>query len=278
MDTPATYVHWMFIDISVPNLLLILLMLAVFAMALLLPFPRHKDAPLPVDPESGESGGTAVAVAVERNWTARLRDAISSRWPWNQLLPDRQPAYVHSWVYVFGIGAIAALFWIVASGMILVFFGPTWWHISSAGRLVNSIHFWSVQAFFFCMVLHLWGQYWMAAWRHGRAIVWLFGVLIFALAIGEAFTGYLSQQNLDAQWIALNGKDAINSIGVGSFFNILDYGQMFGLHVMLLPLGVVSLVAIHIALVRMKGVVRPIGDEPDESDASATSTTGVTTR
>lgn len=279
MDTPATYVQWMFINISVPNLLLILLMLVVFAMALLLPFPRHKAAPLPAEPESGDSGETAVAG--ERNWTARLREAISSRWPWNQLLPDRQPAYVHSWVYVFGIGAIAALVWIVASGVVLVFFGPTWWHISSAGRFVNSIHYWSVQAFFFCMVLHLWGQYWMAAWRHGRAIVWFFGVLIFALAIGEAFTGYLSQQNLDAQWIALNGKDAINSIGVGSFFNILDYGQMFGLHVMLLPLGVVSLIGIHIALVRMKGVVRPIGDEPDESDASTASTastTGATTR
>ncbi len=266
MDTPATYVHWLFIDISVPNLLLIGLMLVVFAMAVLLPFPRHSATTLPPEPMDG---GPATTEPADRNWTARLRDAISSRWPWHQLLPDRQPAYVHSWVYLFGIGAIAALLWIVVSGMVLVFFGPGWWHGTSAGRFVNSVHFWSVQAFFFCMVLHLWGQYWMASWRHGRAIVWLFGVAIFALAIGEAFTGYLSQQNLDAQWIALNGKDAINAVGVGAFFNILDYGQMFGLHVMLLPAGVITFVAIHIALVRKKGVVRPIGDEPDEADAAA---------
>jgi hypothetical protein len=262
MDTPATYVHWLFVDISVPNLLLILLMIVVFAMALLLPFPRHKEAPVTTDGTAGEVPSPAAG----GNWTARVRDAISSRWPWHQLLPDKQPAYVHSWVYMFGVGAIASLAWVVGSGMVLVFFGPTWWHVTSAGRFVNSIHFWSVQLFFFCMVLHLWGQYWMAAWRHGRAIVWIFGVLIFSIAIGEAFTGYLSQQNLDAQWIALNGKDAINAVGVGSFFNILDYGQMFGLHVMLLPLGVVSLVAIHIALVRLKGVVRPIGDDVGENE------------
>ena len=261
MDTPATYVHWLFVDISVPNLLLILLMLVVFAMALLLPFPRHKEAPATTDSTAVEGTTTAGG-----NWTARVREAISSRWPWHQLLPDKQPAYVHSWVYMFGVCAIASLTWVIGSGMVLVFFGPTWWHVTSAGRFVNSLHFWSVQLFFFCMVLHLWGQYWMAAWRHGRAIVWIFGVLIFSIAIGEAFTGYLSQQNLDAQWIALNGKDAINAVGIGSFFNILDYGQMFGLHVMLLPLGVVSLVAIHIALVRLKGVVRPIGDDVGENE------------
>jgi hypothetical protein len=273
MDTPATYVHWLFIDISVPNLLLIALMIVVFAMALLLPFPHRSTTVLPSEPTDGAVG---TALAPDRNWTARLRDAISERWPWHQLLPDRQPAYVHSWVYLFGIGAIASLLWIVVSGMVLVFFGPAWWHVSTAGRLVNSIHFWSVQLFFFSMVLHLWGQYWMASWRHGRAIVWVFGVVIFALAIGEAFTGYLSQQNLDAQWIALNGKDAINAVGVGSFFNILDYGQMFGLHVMLLPAAVVTFVAVHIAMVRRKGVVRPIGDEPDESDARASAETQAT--
>jgi ubiquinol-cytochrome c reductase cytochrome b subunit len=268
MDTPATYVHWMFIDISVPNLLLILLMIVVFAMALLLPFPRHKATPALDNAESSVTEQPEVP-ADPSNWTARVREFVSSRWPWHQLLPDRQPAYVASWVYMFGIGAIAALLWIVTSGVILVIFGPTWWHLSSAGRLVNSIHFWSVQLFFFFLVLHLWGNYFMAAWRHGRAIVWFFGVLIFGLAIASAFTGYLSQQNLDAQWIALNGKDAINGIGVGSFFNVLDYGQMFGLHVMLLPLGVISLVVIHVLLIRMKGVVRPIGDDIGEDEAEA---------
>ena len=87
----------------------------------------------------------------------------------------------------------------------------------------------------------------------------MIGVVTFAVSIGSAFTGYLSQQNFDAQWIAVNAKDAINSTGVGGFFNVLNFGQMYGLHVMLLPIGIVLLVALHVIQVRMKGVVPPIG-------------------
>ena len=35
---------------------------------------------------------------------------------------------------------------------------------------------------------------------------------------------------------------------------------MYGLHVMLLPIGITVLVALHIVQVRMKGVVPPIDD------------------
>jgi hypothetical protein len=37
----ATYVHWHFITLSVSNVLLIATMFVVFALAILLPFPRH---------------------------------------------------------------------------------------------------------------------------------------------------------------------------------------------------------------------------------------------
>src|SRR5205085_128198 len=82
------------------------------------------------------------------------------------------------------------------------------------GRFFNSLHFWSVQLFFIFMVLHLWGQYFAAGWRDGRASTWMIGAVIFLVSIVTAFTGYLSQQNFDAQWIAINAKDAINSGGV----------------------------------------------------------------
>lgn len=35
------YLHWGFIEISVANLVVILLMIVVFILAILLPFPRH---------------------------------------------------------------------------------------------------------------------------------------------------------------------------------------------------------------------------------------------
>lgn len=35
------YIHWGFIQMSVANLVLILLMIVVFVLAIVLPFPRH---------------------------------------------------------------------------------------------------------------------------------------------------------------------------------------------------------------------------------------------
>src|SRR5438270_12017579 len=89
----------------------------------------------------------------------------------------------------------------------------------------------------------------------------MIGAVTFAVNIIAAFTGYLSQQNFDAQWIAVNAKDAVNATGIGGFFNVLNFGQMYGLHVMLLPIGITLLVVLHIVQVRMKGVVPPIGAE-----------------
>ena len=60
---------------------------------------------------------------------------------------------------------------IIASGSILALKGPGWWHFIGLGRFFNSIHLWSVELFFLFMVIHLWGKYWMAARRSGRARV-----------------------------------------------------------------------------------------------------------
>jgi len=208
---------------------------------------------------SSAEGGAAAPRP--KSWTLRVRQAMDRSLPMDHLLPDRQPYYVGSWVYVFGVVTIAALVWVVVSGIVLSFFGPQWWHDSRVGRFFNSLHFWSVQMFFIFMVLHLWGQYFMAGWRNGRALTWMIGVVIFAVSILTAFTGYLSQQNFDAQFIAINAKDAMNSAGIGAFFNVLNFGQMYGLHVMLLPIGVTILVVLHIVMVRVRGVVKPIDPE-----------------
>ncbi len=189
-----------------------------------------------------------------------LRGFLERELPMEHLLPDQEPAYVGSWVYVFGVVSIASLVLVVASGVVLAFFGPQWWHVSPQGHFMNSIHFWSVQMFFIFMVLHLWGQYFAQGWRDGRAATWMVGVVIFLIAVVTAFTGYISQQNFDSQWIAVNAKDAVNSTGAGAFFNVLNFGQMYGLHIILFPLLVVALVAFHVLLVRHRGVVRPPED------------------
>ncbi len=195
------------------------------------------------------------------SWTVALRRRWVNTLPPEKLLPDGQPAYVASWIYVFGVLTLSSLAMLIASGTILALKGPGWWHDSSLGHFFNSIHLWSVEMFFFFMVIHLWGKYWMSAWRGGRARVWTTGAVTFLIAIPCALTGYISQQNFDAQWISTQAKDAMNSVGIGSFFNLLNFGQIYGYHVFLLPLAVVLLVVVHVLLVRRHGVVPPLPND-----------------
>ena len=195
------------------------------------------------------------------NLTGSLRRWVSSVVTSEQLLPEELPEYTRSFVYVFGALTLGSFVCLVASGVTLALFGPTWWHMSVVGHFVNSIHFWSVQCFFFFMVLHLWSQFAMAAWRGGRRLTWVVGALLFVSSIIAAFTGYLSQQNLDSQWIAVQGKDAINAVGIGAFFNLLNFGQMYSIHIAIMPAVIAGLIMVHLILVRRRGLVPPLADD-----------------
>src|SRR6202045_2969225 len=115
--------------------------------------------------------------------------------PPGKLLPDRQPAYVASWIYVFGVGSLAAFAVAIVAGFALALGGPDWWHYNPVGHFCNSLHLWSVELFMALLVIHLWGKFWMAAWRGRRTLTWITGVVAFLASIIECFTGYLSQQN-----------------------------------------------------------------------------------
>ncbi|HET8616769.1 MAG TPA: cytochrome b N-terminal domain-containing protein [Actinomycetales bacterium] len=192
------------------------------------------------------------------SWTAWLRSRIVRLVPPGEALPDRQPVYVTSWIYVFGVLTIAGLVVVLVSGGLLAVGGAAWWHVSAVGHYVNSLHLWGVELFFATMVIHLWGTFWMAAWRGRRTLTWVVGVVAFVTSIGTAFTGYLSQSNFDAQWISTQAKDGLNSIGFGAWFNVLNPGQMLLWHVVLLPSAIGVIVLVHVVLVRRHGVVPPI--------------------
>ena len=201
------------------------------------------------------------------NWTLTLRQRIDKNFPTDQVLPDQQPAYVRSSLYLLGAGTLVSFVVVILSGVVLGLFGPQWWHESAVGHFFNSVHFWSVQAFFFFMALHLWTTFFMGAWRDGRAKTWMAGALAFVVSILTAFTGYLSQTNFDSQWIAVSAKDLMNSVGVGGFFNTLNFGQMYTYHILVFPLAIGVIIVLHVLLVRLRGVVRPYPARGEQREA-----------
>ena len=272
LNQPGTFLHWSIFEISVANLVLIAVMVVIFGAALILPFPHGRTNAADAEAEPAEDAyadGTAGAESAapgraggagpdDRMWTARVRNWALRVLPPGKLLPDRQPAYVASWVYVFGVASLAALGVVIASGFAIALGGPDWWHTNPVGHFFNSLHLWSVELFMAFLVIHLWGKFWMAAWRGRRALTWITGVVAFVFSIVEAFTGYLSQQNFDSQWIATNGKDAFNAAGIGAFFNLMNFGQMLMWHIVLLPIILVAIVGAHVLLVRVRGVSHPL--------------------
>ena len=201
---------------------------------------------------------TAPVAADGGGWTGALRRRVERDLPLTKLMTDRQPRYVESWIYVFGVLTLTALCVVIGSGIVLAVKGASWWHVSGFGHYLNSVHLWAVELLMTFMSIHLVGKFFMAAWRGRRALTWITGAVAFGACAFTALTGYLIQQNFESQWIATQAKDGLNAIGVGAYFNVMNYGQMVLWHVALLPLAVGVVVLAHILLVRRHGVVPPI--------------------
>ena len=206
------------------------------------------------------------------NLTRRAQDSLKQRLPYDALLPDRMPFYVSSLVYSFGALTLGAFAMLILSGVTMVANGPLWWQRSAIGYYVHDVHYWSAQAFFFFLVLHLTSQFFMGSWRHGRALTWMVGAFTFGLAVLEAFLGYLSRGDFFAQWNQTQGKAAFNALGLGSWLNLLNNGQVYGLHISVIPAVLVLLVGTHLFLVRSRGLAPPY--PPDEAELRAAGPAG----
>ncbi len=191
------------------------------------------------------------------NWTQKMRTRASEQLTWDKLLPSEQPVYVSSLVYSFGVFTLSSLVVVIVSGIIMAAEGPLWYQVSGVGDYLRAIHFWSVQAFFFFMTMHLVVQFFMGSWREGRSFTWVLGALSFGLSVITAFTGYLSRGDFFSQWNQVQSKDAFNGAGMDGFFNALNNGQIYGLHIVVLPVILLILVGWHLVAVRKMGVVPP---------------------
>ncbi|MFN8471170.1 MAG: cytochrome b N-terminal domain-containing protein [Anaerolineae bacterium] len=187
----------------------------------------------------------------------RTRRWFLKDWPPQQLLPDAEPIYVKSWLYTMGVATLASMIMLFVTGIILAIFGPEWWLNTSLGAFVDAMHYWSVELFFLFMAVHFLASFLMGAFRGRRWATWMLGVLSFLTAAVTALTGYASLQDWEGQWVTTQAKDAINSTGLGAFFNLLNPGQIITMHVILFPAIVLFVVLIHLLFVRKHGITPP---------------------
>jgi quinol-cytochrome oxidoreductase complex cytochrome b subunit len=149
------------------------------------------------------------------------------------------------------------------------------------GRFIRNIHRWAGNVMTVCVILHMARTFYTASYRKPREFNWVVGMGLLVLTLGLAFTGYLLPWDQLAYWaitiganIAQSPREVTDALGITGWFDpgglqklmLLgseDVGaealiRFFLLHVMVLPLAMVMLLAIHFWRIRKDGgLTRP---------------------
>ena len=186
-----------------------------------------------------------------------------------------------------GIATLAAFLITLVTGALLMFYykpypGVAYYSIKDihfivpTGRYVRNIHRWAANLMVVTVILHMARVFYTAAYRPPREFNWLVGVGLLVVTLGLSFTGYLLPWDQLAYWAITIGAniaqspreitDALNitsSFDPGGLLRQLLLGsdtvgeealiRFYLLHVMLLPIAIVMLMAVHFWRVRKDG-------------------------
>ena len=187
-----------------------------------------------------------------------------------------------SYWYVFGSATIFAMILQIVTGIFLTFYyapsTATAWESTKyiyehvpLGQFVISLHYWGATAMIALMVLHLLQVLIWGAYKAPREIMWVVGVLLFLITMVLGLTGYLLPWDLNAYFasaVAINIAASVPIIGPivyqflydGNNIGTLTINRFFGVHVWLMPAGLIALVVAHLAIFRHNGSAGPPTD------------------
>lgn len=171
------------------------------------------------------------------------------------------PSYGNRIYFSLGFLALTALAILLASGIVLVFFGSAWWLTSPWGIFLRSVHLWAAQAMIAIVFLHLFVVFSTSAFRTPRRLTWIAGGLLFLFVLVEAEFGYDLRGDFSAQYRALQGADFWNGAFLGRWINTLNFAQVYGIHVIDIPIIILTLASFHYLLVKIRGLAKPYRDE-----------------
>lgn len=146
------------------------------------------------------------------------------------------------------------------------------------GWMIRSIHCWSAHLMIITLLLHMWSVFFTKAYRKPRELTWISGFVLFALALGFGFSGYLLPWNELAYFATAVGTDSVKAVPLvgnwllqvmrgGPEVTINTLYRFFALHVCVLPILTFALIGAHVLFVQRQGMAKPIGD-PEGHGAS----------
>ena len=198
------------------------------------------------------------------------------------------------WTATLGLGimSLSAFLITLVTGVMLMFYYKPYPDVAyesikdihfvvPTGRFMRNIHRWAANVMVVAVILHMARAFYTAAYRRPREYNWLIGIGLLATTLALSFTGYLLPWDQLAYWaitiganIAQSPREITDALGIteyfdpGGFQRLLLLGsdtvgaealiRFYLLHVMILPLVIAALMAVHFWRIRKDGgLVRP---------------------
>ena len=139
------------------------------------------------------------------------------------------------------------------------------------GMLIRRVHHWSAMIMIAAILAHLMRVYFTSAYRKPREINWFVGLGLFGISLFAAFTGYLlpySNFSVTATSIGYYIAKSVPWIGnwistllfAGDFPSKATVPRFFFLHVMFIPMVLVSLIGLHMVILVKQKHTEPAGN------------------
>jgi ubiquinol-cytochrome c reductase cytochrome b subunit len=137
----------------------------------------------------------------------------------------------------------------------------------TGGWFLRGLHHHGSSAMVVVVGLHFLQTAWAGAYKRPRELNWLTGLAMAGLVLGFALTGYLLPWDQKGYWATQVATGIMGSLPGGEPQRVLlqggnEYGNLtltrfYALHVFVLPIGLASLLGVHLALFRKHGVTPP---------------------
>ncbi len=192
-----------------------------------------------------------------------------------------------------GIASLAGFLITLITGVLLMFYYKPYPDVAyqsikdihfvvPTGRFIRNVHRWAANVMVITVLLHMARAFYTASYRKPREFNWLIGMGLLVTTLGLSFTGYLLPWDQLAYWaitigtnIAQSPREVTDALGITQYFDpgglqkLLLLGsdtvgaealiRFYLLHVMLLPLAITVLMAVHFWRIRKDGgMSRPV--------------------